>query len=144
MSQHAREISSVPRDNQQESRISYESWYIHPDRVSQDQDTSNDVSEKQRVYLDRVSQVQDTYIDVSDLDLDSSGNEWQLRIVQHTMQFIRKSRREWRKLDSQKQSDPLSKTRLGKISMKPLSKKQRQHLQSIGKPTMVEDLETSK
>jgi len=55
--QQAREISTVPRDIQEESRISYETRYIHPDRVSQVQDTDNDVS---------------------NLDLDSSGSEHQL------------------------------------------------------------------
>ena len=88
--------------------------------------------------------VQDTNIDVSDLDLDSSGNEQQLRVVQQTEQFIQRSRKERKQLVNRKPADPLSKTRLGKIPAKPLTKKQRQYLQLIAKPTIVEYLENRK
>jgi len=110
-------ISTVPRDIQEESRSIDETRHIHPERVSQ---------------------VQDANINVSDWDLDSSGNERQLRVVQHTEQFIRKSRRERRRFE--KQADPLTKTRLGKIPAKPLTKKPRQYLQSIAKPTIADYL----
>jgi len=144
ISRQARGISTVPRDIQEESRTVGETRYIHPDRVSQVQDPNNDISESRHIHPDRVSQVQDTYIDVSDLDLDSSGDERQLRVVQHTEQFIRKSRKERKKLGSQKQADLLCKTRSGKIPAKPLSKKQRQYLQSIAKPTIAEYLKNRK
>ena len=81
LSRQARGISIVPQDIPEESRI---------------------IDKMRHIHRDRVLQVQDTNFDVSDLDLDSSGNEPQLRIVQQTEQFIRKSRRERRKLDSQK------------------------------------------
>jgi len=98
----AREISTVPQDIQEESRI---------------------VGETEKVHLDQVSQIHDTNIDVSNLDLDKSGIERQLRVVQSTEQFIQKSRRERRKLGRQKQADPLSQTRSGKVPAKPLTKK---------------------
>jgi len=102
--QQAREVSSVPRDIQEESRIDNETQYIHRDRVFQVQQTNNDVS---------------------NLIIDSSGDEQQSRIVRSTKQFISGSRRQRRKLGNQKQVDSLSRTRSGKIIAKPLSKKQR-------------------
>ena len=123
LGRQVRGISAVPQDIQEESRVINETRHIHPDRVPQ---------------------VQDTNIDVSDLDLDSSGNKQQLRVVQQTEQFVQRSRKERKQLVNRKQADPLSKTRSGKIPAKPLTKKQRQHLQSIAKPTIVEYLENRK
>ena len=119
----AREISMVSRDIQEESRISYETRYIHPDRVSQVPDIDNDVS---------------------NLDQDSSGSEHQLRVIQSTKQFITKSHRERKKLGKQKQVDPLSKTSSGKIQVKPIPEKRRQYLQTIAKPTIAEYFESRK
>jgi len=141
-SQQAREISMVPRDNQEESRISYESRYIHPDRVSQVQDTSNDVTEMQCIYLDRVSRIQDTNIDVSDLDLNSSEPDRKLRVVESAKQFIRKSRKE-RKL-FKKPAILLSRMRSEKVLEYQLWTEQRNRLGAIPKDTIVDYLENRK
>ena len=118
----AREVSSVPRDIQEQSRINNETQHIHQHRASQ---------------------VQQSNIDDSDLNIDSSGDEQQTRIVQSTEQFISGSRRQRKKLGNQKQVDSLSKIRSGKI-VRPLTKKQREQLQSIAKPTIEEYLRNRK
>jgi len=95
--QSVREVSTIPRDIQEDPRIDNETRYLH---------------------LERVSQVQDINNDVSDLNLDSSKNDQRCRIVQSTELLISRSRRERRKLEKQKQSDPLSRTRSGQVPVK--------------------------
>ena len=95
--QYVREVSKIPRDIQEDPRID---------------------NEMRCLCLERVSPVQDINIDVSDLNLYCSENDQHCRIIQSTERFISRSRRERRKLEKQKQSDPSSRTTSGQVPVK--------------------------
>jgi len=71
--QHDRDVSTTPRDIQEDPRSSSNSNQIHPDRVSQ---------------------VNLTIYDNSDLELDDSEPDKLPRIIEDTEQFIQESRKE--------------------------------------------------
>jgi len=118
ISQHRREVSATPRDIQEDSRSYNELGYIHPDRIPQ---------------------VPCTIHDISDRQLSGSWLNRHPGIVEPTEQFIQKSRKDRKQL--KKKSDLLSHSSSGKIRTKPLSKKQRNYLQSIPKHTIASYLD---
>jgi len=68
------------------------------------------------------------------LELSGSDPDRASRVIEETEEFIKDSRKERKAF--KKKPALLSRTRSGKIPAKPLSKKQRNHLQSIPKDTI--------
>jgi len=109
----SKQISATPRDTQEDSRIDLESGYIHSQRISQ---------------IDNTTQ------GICSLELSGSDPDRTLQVIKETDEFIKDSRKE--RKTSKKKPALLSRTRSGKIPAKPLSKQQRNYLQSIPKDTI--------
>jgi len=110
-----REGLSTSIDLQEELSSSKKTENIHPDR------------------LIRIQNPLDENIDQEDLNEES---ERRSQIVESTEQFIQKSCKERKAFNKQIHVDSLSRTRSGKIIAKPLTKKQRNYLQSIPKQSI--------
>jgi len=113
-----RKVSRTPPDIQEDPRERCTSDIVHPDR--------------------RV-QIQVTDSDTSSLDLKGSR---QGNIVKETKEFFSLSRKE-RKAAYKRIHDKLTRTRFSKV-IKPITKKQRNYLQSIPKDTMEDYLKNRK
>jgi len=111
----------MPRDVQEDSRFPIKPGSIHPDRLSQ---------------------IVNTIYNINDLELDGSEPDQLLRIDQSIEQSIQQSRKERKRIT--RYIEPLSHTTSGKVIAKPLSKKQRNYLQSIPKSTIPEYLDKRK
>ena len=109
----ARKVSATPRDLQEDLRIGHSISYIHPDRMTQVENTINSNHEGESV---------------------EPESDRATSIIQSANKFIGKSRKERRALDQG--SYVLSRTRSGKVPIKPLTKKQRNRLQAIPKDTI--------
>jgi len=116
-----REVSAILRVIQQDTQSNGESSQVQPDEISQVRNTSGDIST---------------------LDVGNSKSDWATQIIDITEKFIIDSRRDRKAL--KKKPDPLLCTRSGKFSVKPLSKKQRNYLQSIPKDMIAEYLSARK
>lgn len=129
--QNTRWISATPRDILEKSRSDIKSQHIHPDRMFQVRNTISDVS-------------------VCDLGCTRSchqakpfrDSERLQRVIQEGSKFNHYSRKERQAFDKQKGS--LSRTRSGKIPMKPFKKKQMNQLQAIPKDTIADHLSARK
>jgi len=99
-------------------------------------------NESSYIHPDRISQVHSMIHDISDLLLSSSSPDQHAQFIEQTEQFIQKSRKDRKQF--KRKIDPLSHTRSGKILAKPLSKKQRNYLQSIPKDTIANYLDNRK
>jgi hypothetical protein len=113
-----RGVLITPRDIQEDPRRCARSNIVHPDRRAQVQ-VSDD--------------------DISSLNFEDSRQE---NIVNGTKKFISLSRKEHKAITKQNHSN-LSSTRSGKVT-KPITKKQRNYLQSIPKDMIIEYLENRK
>jgi len=113
ITQSVRKVSEMPRDIQEESSTNIGMQHIHPNRISQ---------------------VHYMIHDISDLNPDNSVPYHASHFIEETEQSIGNSRKETNALG--KWMEFLSCTRSGKIPAKPLSKKQRNCLQSIPKDTI--------
>jgi hypothetical protein len=113
-----RGVSITPRNIQEDPRSRATSDIIHPDR---------------RAWI----QVSDKV--TSSLDIEDYRQE---NIAKGTEKFIPLSRKE-RKAVTKQNSNTLSRTRSGKV-IKPITKKQRNHLQSLPKDTIIEYLKNRK
>jgi len=111
---HQRELSETPRDIQEDPRSSIISDNIHPNGMIQVNTTHN----------------------ASDQEDIESVPERLPQMVESTEKFIWRSRKERTAFNKPKRIDALSHTRSGKVIAKPLSKKQRNYLQSISKDTI--------
>jgi hypothetical protein len=112
--QSGREVSSTPRDIQ-EDRRNQATWNnVHPSRQAQVQDSDDILSSS----------------DIAEIRQEETAKE--------TEKFIALSRKECKEFIKQKQSNLLI-NRSGRIT-KPITKKQRNHLQCIPKDTIVEYL----
>jgi hypothetical protein len=120
-------ISPVPRDIQEDKR---EDQRLSPGR--------------NLVHPDRLNQVEITNRDISDPDLGCPERCPPLGIINSTKAFVQKSRNERKAITKQKKIDQLSRTRLGKVIVKPLSQGQRKYLQCIPKDTIEDYLENRK
>jgi phosphate starvation-inducible protein PhoH len=109
-------ISPAPRDLQEDWRLGCEENSIHPDRRSQ-VDTSS--------------------LDISDLSLDAIRRDSSLEVINSTREFIKKSRKDRKAFNKQQRVDKLSRTRSGKI-VKPITPGQRKYLQCIPKDSIRE------
>jgi len=98
---------------QEDSRLHNESGYIHPDRISH---------------------VHNTIHAISNLQLSTLSLDQYPQFVEKSEPFIQKPRKDKKQFKTK--TDSLSRTRSGKILAKPLSKKQRNYLQSIPKDTI--------
>jgi len=105
---------TTPQDIQECSNINIELGYIHPDRITQVDNTTN-----------------------GNCSLEHSGSESgrASRIIKEAKEFISQSQKEQRRTFKGK-ADPLSCTRSGIISAKPLSRKQRNCLQGVPRDTI--------
>jgi hypothetical protein len=113
-----RGVSITPRDIQEDPRRRATSDIVHPDRKAQIQISDDNISS---------------------LDIKDSRQE---NIAKETEKFISLSRKE-RKAVTKQNSNNLSRTRSGKVT-KPITKKQRNYLQSISKDTIIEYLKNRK
>jgi len=122
--QHREEVSVTPQDIQEDPRSSIGLCYIHPDRLFQ---------------------INNTKDDISDSEVNHLQSEQLPRIVKEADQFIQISQQERKAFTKQKRIDALSCTRSGKVIAKPvlpLTKKQRNRLQTIPKNMLAEYLDT--
>jgi len=103
-------VSVTPRDLQEDSRIHSDQGYIHPDRISRVGEIAFDSSSPK----------------ISDLEPDHH-----LSIKELTQKPINHSRKERKAFRGK--PDTLTRTRSGRVSIKPLTKKQRNQLSSIPK-----------
>jgi len=108
--QSNRQVSVMPRDIQEESRSNINQQHIHPDRISRVQDMSNDIS---------------------NLDRDTLGEELLFQIGKSSKRFVQKSRKP--RKGCARKTDLLTPTSSGKVLAKPLSKRQKNCLQTIPK-----------
>jgi len=122
ISEHKRK-SVMPRDIQDDSRLLNTSGDIHRDKIFQ---------------------VINMVHDISDLDDIHSEPEQLTPVIVSADQFIQKSHNERKAFNKQKQIGSYSRTRSGKIPVKPLTKTQRNQLQAIPKSTWAEHLDTLK
>ena len=111
-------VSTEPKD---QPRINIKGSGVHPDRISQVNDTVNSSYE----------------IESSEPELESAS-----KVIQNAKKFINQSRKERRALAIK--PSVLSCTRSGKILSKPLNQKQRNRLQAISKDTLIKYLESRK
>jgi hypothetical protein len=116
--QDLREVSVTPRDIQEDPRSRATLNFVHPSRRAQ---------------------IQSSDYDTSDLDIGGSRHE---NILKESEEFISLSRKE-RKAATKLKHGKLSQIRPGKIT-KPVTKKQRNYLQSIPKDTLNEYLKNRK
>ena len=116
--QFRKEKSVAPRDIQEDLRTDNGLDYIHDDRISQ---IDNRI-------------LSNCHWEISDSN--SGGGS---RIIKDTEKSIGDSRKAKEAL-KKKKSDSLSRTRSGQIPAKPVTKKQRNYLQSIPKNTISEYL----
>jgi hypothetical protein len=119
-SQQGEEKSATPHIIWGDSRLHKELGHIRPDRISHAKSTMHNIS---------------------DLRLSNSSINQSSRIIKKAQSLIQKSQKDWKRLTNQ--NDLLSRTRSGMILAKPLSKKQRNDLQSIPKATISHYLENS-
>jgi len=93
------------------------------------------------VHPDRISQIDNTVDDCSKVESDDHELDRATLIINNGKEFLCTSRKE-RKAFKQKPG-VLSRTRSGQIPVKPLTKKQRKRLRAIPKDTLVAFLENS-
>jgi len=113
-----RGVLVTPRDIQEDPRSRVNTGIVHPDRRAQIQIPDDDISS---------------------LDLEGSRQE---NLAKETEKFISRSQKE-RYIFSKTNSSRSSRIRSGKVT-KPLSKKQKNYLQSISKDTIAEYLSNRK
>jgi len=106
----ANEVSATARDLQEDLRIRNDSSHIHLDRISQIDQNSYDS-------------------DIGDLELDKVE-----KIIKEDEEFVNNSKKQRNRFA--RKSDPLTRTRSGKVPVKPLPKKQKNRLQAIPKDTI--------
>ena len=94
------------------------------------------------VHPDRISQINNTVNDSYEIENSEPELERASLIIQSANRFIGKSRKERRALEQK--PCVLSRTRSGKIPAKPLTKKQSSRLQAIFKDTLATYLESRK
>jgi len=98
------------------------------------QDSVHIDTEESFIHTDRIPQVNCTVNDKSEVESSDPETERATSIIQRAQQFIGQSRKERQALKHKPRE--LSRTRLGKIPVKPLTKKQRNRLQAISKDTL--------
>jgi hypothetical protein len=139
-----REVSTTPRDIQEDLRNRATLDNVHPGREvsTTPRDTQEDLRNRatlNNVYPSRQAQVQDSDDILSSSDIAEIRQE---ETAKETEKFIALSRKERKEFIKQKQSNLLI-NRSGR-SIKPITKKQRNYLQSISKDTIAEYLKNRK
>jgi phosphate starvation-inducible protein PhoH len=143
-SRNLREVTTTPRDIQEGLRNRETSNIVHPGREvsTTPRDTQEDLRNRatlNNVYPSRQAQVQDSDDILSSSDIAEIRQE---ETAKETEKFIALSRKERKEFIKQKQSNLLI-NRSGR-SIKPITKKQRNYLQSISKDTIAEYLKNRK
>jgi hypothetical protein len=87
-----------------------------------------------RVHLERRNQVDYTNLDIRDLDLNATDKDLNKKVIESTKVFLAQSRKQ--KQAFKWKTDQLSRTRCGKIQVKPLTAGQRKYIQCIPKDTI--------
>jgi len=88
--------------------------------------------------------VANTFPEISDSDFVDKESSLGLGVVVTTKKFRQQSQKDRKAFNKQKSVDQLSRTRSGRVLAKPLTNKQRNHLQSISKDTISEYLKNRK
>ena len=91
-------------------------------------------SGKSQIHLDRWLQVGNTVSDSCQAECSEPESDRATRVVENAKEFLRKSRKERQAFKNK--PCVLSRTRSGKIPVRPLTKKQRNRLQVIPKDTI--------
>jgi len=106
------------------------------------QDHLNIDTEGSRVHPDRISQINNTVNDSYEIESGESESDQATVIIKNAKEFLCKSRKERHAL--KQKPCVLSRTRSGKIPVQPLTKKQSNRLQAIPKDTLATYLESRK